>query len=441
MLATLTQRVPADPAIDPALARLEAWLETMRGPRGYGGPVVHWRQQSLVYTGPGRDWRYEGIIAGYLSLWRTSDDRRWLERARRAGNDLLNGQLADGHFAASAFEANPSGAGMVHEAACDLGLLLLARALRQHGAADWERYAACAEQNLRGHYIAHLWDVAASSFREHPRLISFVPNKAATICEALFLLAELRADAALVEQYALPTLNAILAHQVRESGPLDGGIAQSSFGGKPVEKYAPLFIARCVPALLRGHRWTGDERYLDGARRAMEFIERWVGDDGAPPIMVGADERAAPGPRLVAPLGDILRAADLLTLAGGGALDLGAMRRRLLDGQDASGGIQLATGFAAPPRRSRPSLPDLRDILHVTGWCDKAFRYLASHASAALPAATSRPVTAECGFHGRRLELSESAEALEIRQRGRLRYRWRKGTTWAELAEKEFWMR
>ena len=53
------------------VARIDAWLETMRGSAskgcaaGYGGPVVHWWRQCLLYTGPGLDWRYEGIIAGY----------------------------------------------------------------------------------------------------------------------------------------------------------------------------------------------------------------------------------------------------------------------------------------------------------------------------------------------------------------------------------------
>jgi hypothetical protein len=62
----LSQQTPEAPAL--TLARLEAWLESMRGPGGYGGPVAHWWRQSLLYTGPGLDWRYEGIILGYLAL-------------------------------------------------------------------------------------------------------------------------------------------------------------------------------------------------------------------------------------------------------------------------------------------------------------------------------------------------------------------------------------
>jgi hypothetical protein len=440
MLATSNPALTTNLAIDSAVARLDAWLETMRGPRGYGGPVAHWRQQSLVYTGPGRDWRYEGIIAGYLELWRRSGAERWLERARSAGDDLLGGQQTNGHFAASAFEANPASAGTPHEAACDIGLLLLAQALRERGDERWDLYAGCAEHNLRNYYLAQLWDAAAGGFRDNPQVASCVPHKTATICEALFLLAELRGDASWVERYALPGLSQILAHQVDAEGPTEGAIAQNSFGGRMVAKYFPLFVARCVPALLRGYAWAADARYLEAAARAMHFVDRWVGDDGAPPILIYGDERVSSGPRLIAPLGDLLRAADLLA-AHGERFDLEPMRERLLAGQDASGGIQLASGFARPRRQRADALPDLRDLLHVAGWCDKAFRYLAGHAGPQLPAAQSEPVVAECSFHGRRLVLRESAELLEITHRDRPRYRWRKGQPWAELAEREFWSR
>ncbi|NTW04189.1 MAG: hypothetical protein HGA19_23460, partial [Oscillochloris sp.] len=292
--------------------------------------------------------------------------------------------------------------------------------------------------NLRGQYITRLWDVTTGSFRDNPRLTSFVANKAATVCEALFLLSDLRGEPFWVEHYALPTLEAILTHQVSESGPLEGAIAQNSFNGRPVEKYMPFFIARCISALIQGYEYTGAERYFDGACRAMDFIERWVGDDGAPPMMVFGNEQTLMTPRLVAPLGDILRAGDLLKPYGV-HVDLGNMRQRLLDGQDASGGIQLATGFACAARRQ--PLPELRDIMHVTGWCDKAFRYLAAHAGSDLPAVDSEPVQCICTFHGRRVELQENAEELEVYYRGRLRYRWCKGRSWAEVAEKEFWAR
>ena len=426
--------------IETAVAGLDAWLETMRGPGGYGGPVAHWWQQSLVFTGAALDWRYEGIISGYLSLWERTCDEHWLRKARRAGDDVVDGQLPDGHYLASAFELNPSTAGTPHEAACDAGLLRLALALRTAGHPGWQIYLDSAERNLRRFYREQLWDADTRSFRDGPGVSSFVPNKAATACEALFLLAEISGDSRPVERYALPGLDRILAHQVRADGLLDGAIAQNSLGTRRVDKYFPIYIARCVPALIRGYRWTTDERYLDAALRAMRFIARWRYEDGSLPTVVYPNGRVNRYPSWIAPLADVLRAADELARYGFDA-DFSATLARLLAGQDGSGGIQTARGFAAQAGGRPPAVPDARDVLHVAGWCDKAFRYLASRVDATLPMATSAAFEITCAFQERTVRLLETPDRLEVWRGSDRRYRWRKGEAWADVAAPEFWLR
>jgi hypothetical protein len=436
----LVLKLAAPTRIDTAVAGLDAWLETMRGPDGYGGPVAHWWQQSLLYTGAGLDWRYEGIIAGYLHLWERTGAEHWLEKARRAGDDLVAGQFADGHFAASAFEFNPATAGTPHEAACDVGLLLLALALRAIGQDDWRRYANCAERNLRAGAVAQLWDGESRSFRDSPETPSFVPNKAATICEALFLLSEVTGEGEWIERYAIPTLDRILDHQVRRGGQFAGAIAQNSFGQRTIERYYPLYVARCVPALLRGYRATGDGRYAEGALQAVQFIARWKDADGALPTLVYANGRANWCPTWIAPLADVLRAADEVRPFGLVA-DFAATAQRLLAGQDRSGGIQTARGFAAQAGGRAPRAPDLRDVLHVTGWCDKAFRYLASHAGPDVPTGESAPFEVACTFLGQETRLVETSTVVEVTRGRHLCYRWNKGERWPALATQEFWLR
>lgn len=426
--------------IDHAVARLLAWLETMRGPGGYGGPVAHWWQQSLLYTGTGHDWRYEGIIAGYLSLWQRSGDPQWLALARRAGDDLVEGQLASGHYAASAFEINPAAGGTPHEAAVDLGLLLLADALRSIESPDWQIYAECALRNLRTFYLAQLWDAQVRAFRDHPDMPSFVPNKAATLCEALFLAAEISDNADWVEAYALPTLDHIVAHQMRAGGPLAGAIAQNSFGKRMVLRYFPIYIARCVPALLRGYHWSGDERYADSALQAMAFIARWINADGSLPTVIYANRKIARFPTWIAPVGDVLRAADLVRPYGFSA-NLDPLVQHLLAGQDDSGAFQTARGFAAQAGGRPGALPDLRDVLHVVGWCDKALRYLAAQVGPYLPVGESKPFTVECVFRGQRLQLLETPKQLQLVGRYGVCYRWWKGDPWPEIADRTFWLR
>ncbi|NWJ45684.1 MAG: hypothetical protein HXX08_07375 [Chloroflexi bacterium] len=426
--------------IDDALARLEAWLETMRCPGGYGGPVAHWWQQSLLYTGPGLDWRYEGIILGYLLLWKNTGQAQWLEKACRAGNDLLEGQLKSKNFKASSFERNPAIAGTPHEAACDIGLLSLALAL---GEIDQPKYAICAEQNIKEFLIEKLWDEQSRSFCDNIAKNTFVPNKAATICEALFLLAEVTGESRWVDYYALPTLNRILQYQCgKEQGRLEGAVAQNSIDNQMVLKYFPLYNARCVTALLKGYRWSGQARFLDSAIKIMRFITSWSFGEGSFPTVVYSNGTTNTAPNWIAALGDILRAnAELATFGADFKMD-GSLQR-LLNGQDDTGGIQTASGFARQAGRNRLNLPDVRDVLHVAGWCDKAFRFLAGYVSKApLPEATSGTFEVACVLKGQALKVVETPEFLEVKNRqSQIRYRWQKGKMWATVAEAEFWLK
>ena len=430
--------------LDTQVARLDTWLDTMRGTHGYGGPVAHWWRQSLLYTGAGLDWRYEGIIIGYVTLWQRTANGDWLTKARRAADDLVAGQTPTGNYAASSFEINPASAGTPHEAAADHGLLHLALALKEAGQDGWQTYADTAERNIRAFAVAHLWDEAVRGFRDDPRQPSFVPNKAATLCDALFLLADLRGDRLWVEKYALPTLDAILAHQ-QTSGAQVGAIAQNSFGARRIEKYFPIYNARCISALLRGYRWTSEARYRDAALAIMRFITRYILPDGSLPTVIYANGRVNSAPSWIAPLGDVLRAADELAPYGFDS-DMAAVRARLLAGQDTTGGIHTATGFAGQAAwrvKKILGLPDLRDVLHVVGWNDKAFRYMAAHVGADV-AGTSDvlPSHIRCTFAGARYDLTEDTTSLTLRdRRGNVRYLWRKGQDWAETATREFWLR
>lgn len=432
-----------------AVADLEAWLETMRGPDGYCGPVAHWWGQCLLFCGAGLDWRYEGIIDGYLTLWRRTGQSVWLQKACRAGNDIVQGQLPSGNFGNSSFELNPCTGGTPHEAACDVGLLLLAKALKETdeqgqelpaGSHTWQHYADCAERNLCSYYLTVLWDSEARLFRDHPTVPSFVPNKVATACEALFLLAEIRSDDSWIHRYVLPNLDRIIAHQARLEDSLAGAIAQNSLGKAVVEKYFPKYIARCVPALMQGYRWSGNERYADCALQAMRFIARWTYDDGSLPTVIYPDARVNRYPSWIAPLADVLRAAKLVRAVGFDA-DFLPIEQRLLAGQDVSGGVQTAEGFAGQTNGNPSALPDVRDVLHVVGWCDKVFRYWASQTSdLTAPESATRMLELDCVFHGKTVRYQETDSMIEVAHDGKPLYKWHKGQDWPAIASKEFWL-
>ncbi|MGB1249177.1 MAG: hypothetical protein ACPG8W_00980 [Candidatus Promineifilaceae bacterium] len=412
-------------------AAFSHWLETMRSPGGYGGPVAHWWQQSLMFCGAGFDWRYEGIIAGYLALWRRTDDEQWLRMARQAGDDLVNAQRDDGHFLNSGFERNPSTAGTPHEAACNIGLLLLADALEEGGV-----YQRCAEKNLRQFYIEQLWDASHQRFCDGVGTDTFVPNKAATACEAFFLLARLRQEDRWVEQYVLPTLESVIEHQIVTQGRLHGGIAQNSIGRKRIDKLFPIYIARCVPALLQANEWTGDEHYLNTAQNALAFIERW--QHPMLPTVIYSDETSNRSPAWVAGLGDVLRAGELGRAAGLSA-DFTPLQHQLQ--QDSTGAFQTAQGFAAQAGGARPTLPDVRDVLHVVGWNDKAFRYLAQYAELVHTSASPALFECDCIFRGKQVKFMETAQKITMKAKRETVYQWRKGTPYPQIASADFWLR
>lgn len=423
--------------IQQAISGMDAWFDTMRCPGGYGGPVVHWWQDSLAYTGPALDWRYEGIIGGYLNLFHASGSRDWLEKALRAGDDLVTGQLAGGSYRNSSFEMNPQSGGTPHEAACDLALLRLALVLKENQDPAWQRYAQTAELNLREFVLGVLWEDRKRKFRNTAYDDTFVPNKAATTVEALLAWSRLSGESDMIDRYVLPSLEAIAACQVRASAhPLHGGIYQGVNDRKANERFFPYYIARCIPALIQGYELNGQLRYLDAARAAMAFILRWRLPDGSFPQVIYGNGRFNRYPQWIAAAGDILRAMTLLNQQGD-KLDIKPTLSWLLQGRQASGSLRTAFGFSSLVSQRPPStLPDIRDLLGVCGWNDKAFHFLTTHVSSGVVpeiGAPFRKLAMPCRCQGKPAILREDGDHIEIRRGQELLYSWQKGTSWAEL--------
>lgn len=364
---------------------LDRWLETMRvdwpGP-GYGGPVVHWWNHCRAYTGTGLDWRYEGIVDGYLILWRRTGDRVWLDKAIRAGRDLLDGQLPDGHFRNSRFELNPGVGGTPHEAAADIALLLLSQELGVSDPGLRASFLMAAERNLETYWFGQLWHAPSATLWDSPTVPSFVPNKAATFLEAVLLLATLTGKTDLVTQFAVPTGEQILAMQVRLPGNvLDGAIAQNRFDYAIVPAYFPLYIARCIPPLLQLFETTGDARFRDGALTAARFLSRVREPDGGFPQVLYSNGNRNRNPRWIAGAGDLVRGLRAANRYGAEA-EIDTTVRWLLRGVRPDGRIATAEGFGRiMPLISRRDR--FADELGVVGWCDKAFRALAGLADPA----------------------------------------------------------
>jgi hypothetical protein len=402
--------------------------------------VAHWWGQCLRFTGAAADWRYEGVILGYLRLWQRSGMEVWLARACRAADDVLGLALPSGGYRNSSFELNPAPFGTPHEAACDVALLRLALTLRAAGRdpARAERCAATAERNLERVYAATLWDAAVGGYRDVPYAAGYVPNKQTTAAEAWLALAEWRHDEACAVRYALPALRLVVRAQQSEgpnAGAIDQILTRTRTGWSGSGRFFPLYIARCLPALVAGAQVFGEARLAEAALAAAQFLYSQISAQGECPLIVYANGSIRHQPCWVAATGDLLRGLAAAQTVGGPPPPT-ALLDRLLTGQDSNGGLRTAHGFAALLNsRDRGGLPELRDVLHVVGWADKAFRYLAGVADPVVaPLAPSEHVfDAACVFRGRLLRLIESPAELRLEHAGRTAYQWRKEQDWARM--------
>ncbi len=421
----------ASTAVADAIGRADAWFESMKASGGYTGPIPHWWESCLLYCGPMIDWRYEGILSGYVTLWGSTNDARWLERARDAAEDVVAAQLPSGSYRNSSFQLGAIEGGTPHEAAVDVGLLEFATALRRTGDDD-EKYQRAAERNIDAFLIGRLWD--GRGFRDQPSgNDTLVPNKNATAMEALIL------HEALVgrdmSEFIDAALRVVLTAQVR-SGRRVGGTVHRGTG--TLQLAFAIYTARSMAGVMRAHARQPDDRLLAAVADALLFLDRLITRRG---LLTGyyRDSSVIGNPTWVAASGDALRLAILGEAHG---VTPSRMVERLIDilveQQLPSGGFPTGHGFADKGRH-RPSdgTPEVRDVLPAVGWSDKAFRALAMlpEAAAASPGADTLPVDIACVWRGDRLRYRESPTRIEVVNEadGHMRYGWDKGRTWPDV--------
>ena len=416
-----------------AVSNLSAWLEGMRGPGGYGGPVMHWWESNFLYTGAGFDWRYEGIIDGYRELYLRTRDEHHLQLALRAAHDLLPQQLPDGRFRNSSFQFGPVAGGTPHEAALCVALLKLGRTLRDCGRGDEAGpLISAALHNISGYWVAQLWN--GQGFQDQPYKGVYVANKHATLLEALLEAQTL--TGADDQEYALACVQVILGSQMT-SGPQAGGTVHLGIG--PSRLAIPIYTARTMNGLIAYHDVQPSGVVARSVAAAARFVLALLRPQGVAWGRYG-DGRLALNPVMVAGAGDQLRfllrvqERDLAEVSAG----IAALTRMLLTAQLPSGGLPTAQGFRAKGLafnlgRNVGNLgakaPDLRDILPVVGWNDKAFRalVLSLPAGTSLPAPTTRPYHLPISWRGAAGEFQETVSHFSVSS-NRYHYRWTKGS-------------
>ncbi len=353
-----------------AVSQNLAWLETMKQPGGYAGPVTHYWSDSLTYAGPGIDWRYEGLIPAFISLYRKTNQVVYQSRAIECGDFILRAQRDDGSFLNSSFEANPSFeySGTPHEAAVCIALFKLANFLREEKM-PFQSYEKAALKNIENIQLTQFWNEKLKTFLQFQksRLPQknniLVPNKIATTCEALLHAYDATRKKTYL-QTALRASKSILSYQ--DNGAWKGGIFQSDTR----DKIIPFYTARCIPVLVNFFERTNEEKYLEAALSAGTYVKNSQRADGLFSFGENMNETVS-GPFFIAGAGDIGRA--LQSLSPYTKISLTPIMDALLASQRKNG--------AFPTKEESKELPSWKDRLGVVGWNDKTLRFLSENMS------------------------------------------------------------
>jgi hypothetical protein len=400
--------------IEQAVANLDYWLDTMRSKNGYFGPVSHWWRDNIYYCGEGFDWRYEGIITGYLNLYKNTGENKWLKKARVAAHDLVNAMLPNGAFKNSSFELNPYDDGTIHNAAADIGLLELSKILKEEDDARYKIFMSTASSNIEKYLLGTLWNKKINNFSNLTSQNEFSPNKTATIIEALLLYSELgNVD---LDEYIVPASKGILNSQDSTGGIYQGSSSKYLF---------PFYSARCIPALKKLYAKTENTQYKTCSDNVLNFLQDMRDRPGFYQLKY-PDKSLGKYPVWIAGLGDILRCSGISDRK---EIDF------IINNQDTIGGIRTSYGFNFKGRGSNyDGEYDFRDMLHVCGWNDKAFRFLTQFVDS-VPGADVSQTELECIYKGADARFIENEKEVLVKDRKdhKIFYHWKKGERWAKV--------
>lgn len=344
----------------------------MRMEQGYWGPVVHYWQDCLHFLGPSPDWKYEGLIDAFLTIYKKTKQEEFLHQAILCGNDLLRLQGKNSCFFNSHFENNPSlyDGSTPHESSVCIGLLTLAKKLREDGL-EWKPYFNAAQKNIEQYHFRVLYDSDKKTFLQyrHDPKPCHVPNKIATIVEMLYLYYDFTQ-----EKYLLSVIQRSINYIISHQDPASGGIYQT----ESKKHLITFYIARCIPALILHYERTKDQQALDCALFARKFILSMRLKQGGfrfGYLLENSSWTLYTYPIFIAGAADILRALFLLrTYAPFSFTDL----HWLLGQQHRSGAFPTSLGMNYKNTTLHsPVRSSWRDVLPVIGWNDKVLRLCA----------------------------------------------------------------
>jgi hypothetical protein len=302
--------------------------------------------------------------------------------------------------------------------------------LKKTNEPSWEVFYEGAKKNIENYLLKYLWN--GKYFRNLPGDSFWVANKSATIIEALLRYHEfLRTKEPVYAQKILQFADQA-AESVLELQQAHGGIAQSSIRGDS----HTLYTARCIWPLLQLHAVTHRQEYMEAAKKAVNFLISLSRPEGGFYQVQYESGKVGKYPVWIAACGDILYAISHLTSQNDALIEANTLW--MLQYQDSCGGIRTSYGFRMwVGNRGGAGQLDFGDVLHVCGWNDKGFRFLATllQDGQELPEPSIQPCQIECVFDNTKSIYLEDTQRISVRavKSGKTLYHWKKNEQWASL--------
>jgi hypothetical protein len=408
--------------INSALSALEEWITSIHSQEGYHGPAIGFKGHSIGFCGAGFDWRYEGLIDGWIALHQQTHRDEYLDRIEQAIKELASAQLRNGSFRNSYFEENPFEGGMPYEPAT-VAALCRARTLLASTQRSTTTVDRIIERFLERRCIRELWCKTEQTFNNWMQsdFDNWMAAAVAPIAEILLFYANETQNEAYTTHYAAGAIQSILALQ-----QANNLIAVSQYKKKLI---IPLLTARCLPALVQFGEQTNDTSYTKRAEAIFQALEETASDLGYP-TFCSPDHPASYTPSFTGATAGILNAC---ARAGFHSSRLHPLMDQILKRQNKAGGFETAVGFGYHKTADQQ---DWRDVIPCIGWNDKIYHLLARHSDGGLSRAETSAVVKHVFIRKQTGIYTEDAKHIQIEDhKGRLVYEWIKKKIWAEIAE------
>ncbi|MEM6821022.1 MAG: hypothetical protein AAF558_03615 [Verrucomicrobiota bacterium] len=426
---SLSHADTASEKVSNALALQFNWFKTIHTVGGYSGPVVSFRSNSLRFTGPGNDWRLEGLIKGSIELFKKTQNFEWLDIIERDVTGFLSAQRNDGTFENSYFEWNPFEGGMPHEPAV-LAVCLQANQVLEQYDRSITGLEEIVQRYLDDVLTERLWNKSMGFVRDW-EISDFQYTNAAScaaMLELINVLAEINGDRRRYSYFADALAQTLVGLQI-EGGYLDGAVVSSNRRGAGA---SPFLASRCLRALRLHANLVKSSSISEAADRLKTFLVRQALPEGGFKRMLWTWR-----PHSINPIVTGASAQVLTALLEDGFNDdpfYKLQENWLLSLQLPTGAFRNAIGHGQLTPNVDKS--EWRDWIPSAGWQDKIFYFLALRgASSPSNEWASKEWETRTRVKGAWGEYIENPEEIKVLRKGVLFYHWKKRKRMASVCK------